>query len=129
MPAYEIDSAHQLANTIESALLPGEGALLFETARGLTGRGCIVEIGSWRGRSTIYLGYGSRNGSRATVHAIDPHTGSRESLDKFGEIDTFAEFQANIARAGIEDLVQPHVATSDVVARNWSQPVEFLFID
>src|SRR5204862_2126445 len=52
-------------------LTPKEGRLLYELARGCTGRGVIVEIGSWKGKSTIWLASGSRRGPGVFVYAID----------------------------------------------------------
>ena len=43
-----------------------EGLLLYQLARKCSGKGVIVEIGSWKGRSTIWLGHGSRDGRRVT---------------------------------------------------------------
>src|SRR5579871_2007365 len=49
-----------------------EAELLFEAAMSVTS-GCIVEIGSYRGRSTVALAAGSRSGAKAPVFAIEPH--------------------------------------------------------
>ena len=40
-----------------------EGEALFELARSCTGKGVIVEIGSWKGKSTVCLGLGSQSGA------------------------------------------------------------------
>jgi hypothetical protein len=50
-----------------------EGEALYELARGCTGKGVIVEIGSWKGKSTICLGRGSQAGASVPIYAIDPH--------------------------------------------------------
>jgi predicted O-methyltransferase YrrM len=95
-----------------------EAFALYELARGCTGRGAIVEIGSWRGRSTICLALGSKDGSGIPIVAIDRHT------DK-----TFVDFQENIRRAGIADLVRPIRATSDEAFEDYDEPIELIFID
>lgn len=95
-----------------------EALALFELARGCTGRGAIVELGSWRGRSTICLALGSKEGSGAPVVAVDRH------MDK-----TFVDFQENIRRAGVADLVRPIRATSAEALAEFDEPIELLFID
>jgi MMP 1-O-methyltransferase len=94
-----------------------EGEALYELARACTGRGVIVEIGSFKGKSTICLGLGSQAGSAVPVHAIDPHQ------------ERFPEFEANVARAGIAELVRPIPSLSQAVADDFEEPVELLFVD
>jgi MMP 1-O-methyltransferase len=116
-------------DAVDGWLNPKEARLLFELARECAGRGAIVEIGSWKGKSTICLGHGSRAGNGATVHAIDPHTGSPEHSEMFGKVWTFEEFRRNIDRAGLNDLVEPHVDFSTAVAKTFREPVDLIFID
>jgi predicted O-methyltransferase YrrM len=94
-----------------------EGEALYELARACTGRGVIVEIGSFKGKSTICLGLGSQAGSAVHVHAIDPHQ------------ERFPEFEANVARAGIAELVRPIPSLSQAVADDFEEPIELLFVD
>lgn len=95
-----------------------EAIALFELARGCTGRGAIVELGSWRGKSTICLALGSKEGSGVPVVAVDRH------MDK-----TFVDFQENIRKAGVADLVRPIRATSDEAFADFDEPIELIFID
>jgi predicted O-methyltransferase YrrM len=95
-----------------------EGEALYELARGCTGRGAIVEIGSWKGKSTICLGLGSRAGNGVRIFAIDPHTDYR-----------FGDFTANVARAGISELVTPIASLSHAAAADFDEPIELLFVD
>jgi predicted O-methyltransferase YrrM len=89
----------------------------------------IVEIGSWKGKSTIWLASGSRRGAGLTVYAIDPHTAESDDLAAQSPVPTFAEFRDNIRRAGVDDLVVPMVMTSARAARDFERPVELIFID
>jgi len=117
------------AAAVEGWLARAEGKLLCRLAQRCTGRGVIVEIGSWKGKSTVWLGSGSRMGSQTKVHAIDPHTGSPEHHDLFGQVWTFHEFQRNIRQVGLDDIVVPRVEASVPAASNFAEPVELIFID
>ncbi|HHY84016.1 MAG TPA: class I SAM-dependent methyltransferase [Verrucomicrobia bacterium] len=114
---------------VDGWLHPEEARLLFRLAKRCKGRGGIVEIGSWKGKSTICLGHGSLAGRRTRVHAIDPHTGSPEHSELFGSVWTFDEFCRNIDEAGVRDVVVPHVDGSTNVAERFNEPVELIFID
>lgn len=103
-----------------------EGELLFALARNCTGKGVIVEIGSWKGKSTIWLAKGSKSGNRVKVYAIDPHQGTP---NRQGEPSTFPEFEKNIRDAGVADIVMPIVKISEDAAREFDYPVEVIFID
>ena len=119
----------QIINSVEGWLLDGEAEELFNVAKNCKGKGEIVEIGSWKGKSTICLAKGSKLGANIIVTAIDPHIGSTEHKKTFGKVETFLDFKKNIRLAGIEDLVHPIVASSETVAKDFIQPVEFIFID
>jgi predicted O-methyltransferase YrrM len=120
-----------LVENVEGWLNPTEGRVLYRLARQCEGRGAIVEIGSWKGRSTIWLSMGSRAGCRAKVHAIDPHTGSPQHVEMFktDKFWTFEEFKKNIENAGVKDQVEPHVDFSVSAAKKFNEPVEMIFID
>jgi predicted O-methyltransferase YrrM len=95
-----------------------EGEALYDLAKACTGRGVIVEIGSWKGKSTICLGLGSRAGAGVRIFAIDPHADNR-----------FGEFKTNVDRAAVADLVTPVAALSQPAADGFDEPVELLFVD
>lgn len=118
------DDVRTVAAAIEGWLSDAQGCALFQAAAATRGNGLIVEIGSWKGRSTAWLAAGARLAG-ARVYAIDPHTGSREDPDA----DTLAEFRANLAYAGVSDVVETLVMTSTEAARALPGPVELLFID
>jgi predicted O-methyltransferase YrrM len=119
----------ELLASVDGWLTEAEGELLFRLASRCSGRGVIVEVGSWKGKSTIALSHGSRAGASAAVHAVDPHVGSPEHKEMFGEVSTFDQFSANVARAGVGDLVRPIVRRSEDAARDFPHPVELAFID
>ena len=118
------ERARRAAAGVEGWLSEAQGEALFDAAAAAQGRGAIVEIGSWKGRSTIWLASGARQAGQQ-VYAIDPHAGSREDATA----RTFDVFRANIAAAGLADVVVPLVMTSAAAARQIAQDVEVLFID
>lgn len=118
------DDVRPFAASIEGWLSDAQGCALFRAAAATTGKGLIVEIGSWKGRSTAWLASGARLAG-ARVYAIDPHTGSREDP----KAATFEAFRTNLAHAGLEDFVDPLVTTSAEAARALPGPIELLFID
>ena len=95
-----------------------EGEALYDLARACTGKGAIVEIGSWKGKSTVCLGLGSKAGKSVPVYAIDPHADYR-----------FGDFKTNVERAGIAELVRPVTALSQAAAEDFDEPIELLFVD
>jgi MMP 1-O-methyltransferase len=95
-----------------------EGEALYELARSCRGDGVIVEIGSWKGKSTVCLGLGSRAGNSVPVYAVDPHADHR-----------FGDFKTNVERAGIAELVRPVASLSQAAADVFEEPIELLFVD
>ena len=89
-------------------------------------RGVVVEIGSWKGKSTIALARGAAKVHHEKIYAIDPHAVQPE--EGYLE-DTKAEFFGNIKRAGVEDRVVPMIMTSEEAARGWNKPIRLLWID
>lgn len=124
-----IEETKKLANKIEGWLSDREGETLYNLAMNCKGKGVIVEIGSWKGKSTIWIGNGSKNGKKIKVYAIDPHKGSSEHQKENKKIWTFEEFKNNIKKAKLDDIIVPLVKTSEEAAKNFNKPVEFIFID
>jgi predicted O-methyltransferase YrrM len=128
MATITVDTARQRVGTVEGWLTEREGAALFQLARDYGKRGVVVEIGSWKERSTIWLATGLQAGGEGKVVAIDPHTGSNEHQIAEG-VWTFDEFQRNVGEAGVADLVEPMVTTSVEAAKGFDRPVAVIFID
>jgi predicted O-methyltransferase YrrM len=123
-----IEHVKEATDKVEGWLTDSEGEFLYNAAMNCKGRGVIVEIGSWKGKSTIWLAKGSKAGSNVKIYAIDPHTGA--SQKRHGEVGTLTEFKKNIKRANVEDVVVPVVKTSEKAGRDWdAKPIELLWID
>ncbi len=114
-------------NNVEGWLSKKEGDALYKLAS--EAGGVIVEIGSYKGKSTIQLALGSKNGCREKIYAVDPHTGSQEHQKK-GQVWTFDEFIRNISNARVDDIIEPLVMTSQqAVSRFEDNSISLIFID
>lgn len=103
-----------------------EGEYLHHLAQLNPERGVIVEVGSWKGRSTVCLALGSIEVGGGKVYAVDPH---KPLLEEGYREDTQAEFMKNIRDAGVESHVVPMVMTSEEAAKGWDTPIRVLWID
>jgi predicted O-methyltransferase YrrM len=121
-----VDEAEKAAAPIDGFVSVEEGRRLYELARNI--RGSIVEVGSWKGRSTIWLAFGSRDGKGGKVFAVDPHAGSKEHAER-GESSTLRDFLRNIESTGVSDQIIPMVMTSEEARRNIDCPIGLLFLD
>jgi len=118
-----------------------EGLALHEAAMAVPSGGApMLEIGSYCGKSAIYLGAAAHQ--RATVlFALDHHRGSEENQPgwewhepdlvdpEVGRIDTLPRFRRTVFDAGLEGDVVALVGDSPTVGRHWQIPLSFLFID
>jgi len=90
---------------------------------------CIVEIGSYLGRSTIALAAGSLAGHRAPVYAVEPHEAAHGALGgRFGPRDRATLFR-NLLQHKVTDVVHIVNLRSTAAARGWDRPIALLFID
>lgn len=111
-------------------LSDNEASILFELAKDLQPEGEIVEIGSFKGKSTIALAKGlMKSNTMGIVWAIDPHEGiiNTRGGNTFGK--TFSDFQRNIKKAHVEHSVTPLVMTSKAASKKWNKPIRLLFLD
>jgi predicted O-methyltransferase YrrM len=108
----------ELISDIPGWLTDEEAEALYELARRCRGDGVIVEIGSWKGKSTVCLGLGSKEGNGVPIYAVDPHADYR-----------FGDFKTNIERAGLTELVHPIASLSQPAADTFHEPIELLFVD
>jgi predicted O-methyltransferase YrrM len=134
------DDLRRFAEEARGFMPPAEGLALFEIAAQYGSRGPICEIGTYCGKSAVYLGAGAREAG-SVVFTVDHHRGSEEIqpgwehhdadlIDpRFGKMDSLPFFRRTIAEAGLEDEVIAVVGGSAAVARFWNTPVAVLFID
>jgi predicted O-methyltransferase YrrM len=119
---------------------PAEGLALFDAAAQYSPVGPVLEIGSYCGKSTIYLAGGARAAGQLVV-TVDHHRGSEEHQPGWeyhdpalvdpatGRLDTLPSLRATLAAAGLEEHVVVVVGRSTDVARLWATPLGLVFID
>lgn len=119
---------------------PEEGAALHAWARTALPHGPVLEVGTYCGKSAVYLGAAAREVG-GTVFTVDHHRGSEENQAGWehhdpsvvdaatGLMDTLPTFRQTIARAGLEEQVVALVGRSTTVAAHWRTPLSLLFID
>ncbi len=117
-----------------------EGRFLYEQAVDAAAHGPLLEVGTYCGKSAIYLGAAART-ANSTVFTVDHHRGSEENQagwehhdtslvdPESGRMDTLPVFRRTIEQAGLEDVVVAVIGASTTVARHWRTPLALLFID
>lgn len=131
-----------LANLIRATrgFMPDpEGLALYRAARERLPLGPALEIGSYCGKSTLYLGAAAQR-TEGTVFTVDHHRGSEElqpgwdhhdpsTLDAQGRIDTLPFLRRTLTAGHMEDVVIAIVGDSATLARHWQTPLSLVFID
>lgn len=117
-----------------------EGLALHATGLDAAAAGPLLEIGTYCGKSAIYLGAAAR-ARDSVLFTVDHHRGSEENQAGWmwhderlvdpdtGLLDTLPWFRRTIASAGLEDSVVAVVGDSPTVARHWAAPLGLVFID
>lgn len=125
---------------VQGFLDPLEGARLHELATEGAKLGPCLEIGSYCGKSTLYLGAACQAADQV-LFALDHHRGSEEHQpgeayhdpshfdSDSGRVDTLPAFRRTMARAGLEGHVVPIVASTALAGRHWRTPLGMVFID
>jgi MMP 1-O-methyltransferase len=132
---------HRLAAEAARGFMPpAEGEALFATAAAYASVGPILEVGTYCGKSTIYLAAAAEQTGQVVL-TVDHHRGSEENQPgweyhdlglvdaRTGRLDTLPHVRATLGDAGVEDDVIVVVGRSAQVARLWRTPVGLLFID
>ena len=119
---------------VKGFLDPAEGQALFDHAVMTAVHGPCLEIGSYCGKSTVYLGTAcAKTGN--TLYAIEEHQPGEEYHDEAlfdadrNKVDTFQYFRETIAAADLGSVVVPIVAPSSVAGRHWGTSLGLVFID
>ena len=117
-----------------------EGLALHRAGREAAVLGPLLEIGSWCGKSAVYLGAAARHAG-TVLFSVDHHRGSEENQPGWehhdpdlvdphtGRIDTLPCFRRTVADAGLEGTVIAVVGESATVAAHWRTPLGLVFVD
>jgi len=135
-----MDIAKELIDSIKGFLDDDEGLKLHELALESGKRAPLLEIGSYCGKSAMYLGDAARKND-TVLYSIDHHRGSEEQqpgeeyfdVELYDEknkcVDTLPLFRTSINRAGLEDYVIPVISCSEHVSKKWETPLGLVFVD
>ena len=130
----------KFALSVKGYLTESEGLTLFELASEAANSGPCLEIGSFCGKSTVYLGAACQ-WRGTTLFTIDHHHGSEEQQpgqlyfdpeifdERKGYIDSFPLLRSTLEKSGLDDTVVPMITTSKTAAKSWSIPLSLVFID
>ena len=129
-----------LARSARGFLPDNEGEALYEAACSVSTSGPFLEVGSYCGKSSLYLGFAAQKLGKI-VYALDHHRGSEENQSgwehhepdlvdgNIGKMDTLPIFRRAIHNADLEQTVVALVGYSEAIANTWETPLSFLFID
>ena len=134
------DRLRRAAAAARGFMPPDEGLALHGAAASVEVDGPLLEVGSYCGKSAIYLGAAAQRAGRV-LFCVDHHRGSEENQPGWehhdpevvdadlGVIDTLPFFRRAIRDAGLEDTVVAVVGDSPTVASLWATPLALVFID
>ncbi|HRQ89431.1 MAG TPA: class I SAM-dependent methyltransferase [Bacteroidia bacterium] len=115
---------------VEGYLSPSEVQFLSLAASYPTASGKILEIGTFKGKSTIVLSKSALQVEETIVQAVDPMTAPCETDPNLhGSASSYEDFQRNITRHQVADSIHLHRQFSHELASNWNQPLRLLWID
>lgn len=134
------DRLLEVARAAKGFMPDAEGRALYDAARAAGTLGPLLEVGTYCGKSAVYLGAAAR-AAGTVLFTVDHHRGSEENQEGWehhdrevvdpetGRMDTLPFFRRTMQAAGLEDVVVGVVGYSLPVARAWGTPLGFLFID
>jgi hypothetical protein len=118
--------------TIEGFLSFKEAHALYRIAKSLSSGSKVVEIGSWKGKSTYCIAKGLSHGSK--IYAIDPFNaiGDAEAQVIYekqkGAQPLIDQFWNNMASCGVTDKIIPCIGYAEEY-KDFITQASFIFID
>jgi MMP 1-O-methyltransferase len=119
-------------DALEGLMNPGVGPALYQLAQQVPSDQAIVEVGSFKGKSTCYLACGSRDGHGAPVVAVDPWDLAGNVYGKHGFTRPVVRetFEAQLKKMRVRGRVLAKQAFSVDAAAVYDGPkIGLLFID
>lgn len=126
MTSLPDDRILEISKSIMGWLDPRESVLLYQLAQNMPYHGVIVEVGSYRGRSTVLLALGARE-QNGTVYAVDPFEGMMDGREV--TLHDRDQLENALAENGVRDDVHIWTQTSLSAAKQWSGEIDLIFID
>jgi predicted O-methyltransferase YrrM len=136
-----VDAAfREKAEAARGFMPPDEGLALHDAALSVEVDGPFLEVGSYCGKSGVYIGAAAQERGRV-LFALDHHRGSEENQagwewhepdlvdPEIDKMDTLPIFRRTIYNAGLEGTVVALVGDSPTVGGVWATPLALLFID
>ncbi len=134
-----MDPNLQAAAEQAKGFMPKDEGLALYRAAANAGPEPMVEIGTYCGKSAVYLAAGARL-SQTVLFTIDHHRGSEEMqagwdhhdsslVDDLGRIDSLPEFRHLVDRLALHDVVVGVVGDAAVVGAGWNSQASLVFID
>lgn len=118
------------ARGVPGHLSENEARFLGLLAACVPAKGANLEIGSFKGRSTVMLAKVASHYGCGPIVAIDPHNSDiLLKTEDHPEDSSYRDFLRHIHGAGVSDQVESHVARSTDVAKSWNRPIRVLWID
>ena len=120
--------------------LPDDEADALRAAALSAAAGTWLEVGTYCGRSTVHVGAAARTVG-AQLATLDHHRGSEENQPGWewhdatlvdphtGRLETLPSLRRTLWDAGLDDVVSVVVGSTQQVARWWTSPLTFLFLD
>ena len=127
-----VDAAWPRVAATTGYLSEREAKFLMAAAALSPAQGKNLEIGSFKGRSTVGIAYVTRELGFGKVVAVDPHTSPASTdpdLKRSGQTTSYDDFVSNLKTAGVFDRVEIQRAYSHDLARQWKDPLRLLWID
>ncbi|HEY4397157.1 MAG TPA: class I SAM-dependent methyltransferase [Acidimicrobiia bacterium] len=134
------DRLLEVARAAKGFMPDDEGIALNAAGRDAASVGPLLEVGSYCGKSAVYLGAAAR-AAGTVVFSVDHHRGSEENQAGWehhdpevvdsatGRMDTLPFFRRTIERAGLEDVVVAVVGDSPAIAAHWRTHLGLVFVD
>ncbi len=118
------------AETVEGFLSANEMRFLALLAACPTAKGDVLEIGSFKGKSTVILAKAAQLAGDAKIYAVDPLTApSTTDPDLRGDESSLKDFRNNIERCQVADKIEFNQTFSYKLAETWNRPLRLLWID
>ena len=127
-------------DSIKGFLALNEGIALYEEVKRVSENNFCVEIGSYCGKSTCFIGQACKE-NKSKLITIDHHKGSEEQQlgelyfdaevydEKLGRVNTLPLLEKNLAKFDLEDVVKPLVMDSISASKIVENNADLIFID